>query len=133
MKKVVFSSLVLAAAMAAGGLCWRLWAGRRQNAPAQEPVSRTRFLDPYTRVYQTDDLDEGRRLAAEPGYWPVPQGLIDSLAKWNEWKPRENAPAISGRHYTIPLRRPSTPCAAERKQRHVAERGRRRAAEGKAR
>ena len=26
----------------------------------------------YTRVYQTDDPDEGRRLAAEPGYWPVP-------------------------------------------------------------
>ena len=40
-----------------------------------------RFLDPYTSVYQTDVPDEGRRLALEPGYWPVPQGLVDPLAK----------------------------------------------------
>ena len=40
-----------------------------------------RYLDPYTCVYQTDDAAEGRRLAAEPGYWPVPQGLVDPLAK----------------------------------------------------
>ena len=47
-----------------------------------------RYLDPYTRVYQTDDPDEGRRLAAAPGYWPVPQGLDDPLAAWKKWKPR---------------------------------------------
>ena len=40
-----------------------------------------RFLDPYTSVYQTDDPAEGRRLASEPGLWPVPQGLADPLAK----------------------------------------------------
>ncbi|MBP5285338.1 MAG: hypothetical protein ILO34_04440, partial [Kiritimatiellae bacterium] len=40
-----------------------------------------RFLDPYTSVYQTDDAAEGARLAAEPGYWPVPQGLADPLAE----------------------------------------------------
>lgn len=45
-----------------------------------------RFLDPYTSVYQTDDPSEGRKLAAELGYWPVPQGLVDPLAK--NLKPR---------------------------------------------
>ena len=40
-----------------------------------------RFLDPYTSLYQTDDPVEGQRIAAEPGYWPVPQGLADPLAK----------------------------------------------------
>ena len=40
-----------------------------------------RFLDPYTSVYQTDDPAEGRRLSGEIGYWPVPQGLVDPLAK----------------------------------------------------
>ena len=45
-----------------------------------------RFLDPYTSVYQTDDPAEGRKLAAEIGYWPVPQGLVDPLAK--NLKPR---------------------------------------------
>ena len=72
MKKIVILFFVLSAAMAAGGVCWRLWAGHLHAAPVHEPASRTRFLDPYTRVYQTDDPDEGRRLAAEPGYWPVP-------------------------------------------------------------
>ena len=45
-----------------------------------------RFLDPYTSVYQTDDPAEGRKLAGEIGYWPVPQGLVDPLAK--NLKPR---------------------------------------------
>ena len=45
-----------------------------------------RFLDPYTSVYQTDDPAEGQRLSAEVGYWPVPQGLVDPLAK--DLKPR---------------------------------------------
>ena len=40
-----------------------------------------RFLDPYTSIYQTDDPAEGRSLAAEDGYWQVPQGLADPLAK----------------------------------------------------
>ena len=41
-----------------------------------------RFLDPYTCVYQTDDANEARALAIanDPGYWPVPQGLVDPLA-----------------------------------------------------
>ena len=72
MKKIVILFFVLAAAMAAGVVCWRLWEGHLHAAPVHEPASRTRFLDPYTRVYQTDDPDEGRRLAAEPGYWSVP-------------------------------------------------------------
>jgi len=40
-----------------------------------------RFLDPCTCVYQTDDPREGARLSAEPGYWPVPNGIVDPLAK----------------------------------------------------
>lgn len=47
-----------------------------------------RFLDPYTCAYQTDDPVEGRKLAHEPGYWPVPQGLVDPCAEWGKWKPR---------------------------------------------
>ena len=43
-------------------------------------VSVLRTLDPYTSVYQTDDALEGAQLAQEPGYWPVPQGLVDPLA-----------------------------------------------------
>lgn len=32
----------------------------------------TRFLDPCTCVYQTDDAREGAALAKEPGYWLLP-------------------------------------------------------------
>ena len=39
------------------------------------------FLDPYTSVYQTDDDQEGKALATEAGYWPVPNGLKDPLSK----------------------------------------------------
>ena len=39
------------------------------------------FLDPYTSVHQTDDDKEGKALASEPGYWPVPNGLKDPLSK----------------------------------------------------
>ena len=51
-------------------------------------ASLLRFLDPYTSVYQTDDAAEGAALASEPGYWPVPQGLVDPFAEWGKWKPR---------------------------------------------
>ncbi len=43
--------------------------------------SRKTFLDPYTLLLQTDDDREGRKLASEPGYWPVPNGQKDPLAK----------------------------------------------------
>ena len=43
-------------------------------------ASLMRMLDPYTCVYQTDDMSEGASLAKEPGYWAVPQGLVDPLA-----------------------------------------------------
>ncbi len=45
-----------------------------------------RFLDPFTCAYQTDDDKEGRSFALERGFWPVPQGLVDPLAK--EPRPR---------------------------------------------
>ena len=51
-------------------------------------ASLLRFLDPFTCVYQTDDAAEGATLASEPGYWPVPQGLVDPCAEWGKWKPR---------------------------------------------
>ena len=44
-------------------------------------ASLLRFLDPWTSLYQTDDDAEGARLAADPGYWPVPNGLADPLAE----------------------------------------------------
>ena len=47
-------------------------------------ASLLRYLDPYTCAYQTDDAREAAGLSAEPGYWPVPQGLVDPLAS----KPR---------------------------------------------
>lgn len=51
-------------------------------------ATRLSFLDPQTAVYQTDDDREGRVLSSERGYWPVPQGVKDPLAKWGEFKPR---------------------------------------------
>ena len=51
-------------------------------------ASLLRFLDPFTSVYQTDDAAEGAALASEPGYWPVPQGLVDPCAQWGKWRPR---------------------------------------------
>ncbi|MBO7683877.1 MAG: glycoside hydrolase family 9 protein [Kiritimatiellae bacterium] len=43
-------------------------------------ASMTRFLDPYTSLYQTDDAREGRALASEPGFWPSANGQADPLA-----------------------------------------------------
>ena len=44
-------------------------------------ATRVRYLDPYTQLWQTDDPREGRASAAEPGSWPLPNGLVDPLAK----------------------------------------------------
>ena len=44
-------------------------------------VAMLRFLDPYTSLYQTDDVREGRALASEPGFWPSTNGQVDPLAK----------------------------------------------------
>ena len=49
-------------------------------------ASLLRFLDPFTSVYQTDDLAEGAALASMPGYWAAPNGLVDPLAE--KLKPR---------------------------------------------
>jgi len=49
--------------------------------PVALAASLLRFLDPYTCVWQTDDAREGSRIASEAGYWPVPNGLADPLAK----------------------------------------------------
>ena len=51
-------------------------------------ASLLRFVDPYTSVYQTDDAKEGSALASEPGYWPVPQGLVEPCAEWGKSRPR---------------------------------------------
>ena len=47
-------------------------------APA---ATRVRYLDPYTQLWQTDEASAGRACAAEPGYWPAPNGLVDPLAQ----------------------------------------------------
>ncbi len=51
-----------------------------EEAMSSVPVRKT-FLDPYTVLIQTDDDREGRKMASEPGYWPVPNGQKDPLAK----------------------------------------------------
>ena len=78
MKRIIAFGL-LAVTMGAAAVVWHFWQDIMSAAFVSS--SRTRFLDPYTRVYQTDDPAEGQRLASEPGYWPVPQGLINPLAK----------------------------------------------------
>ena len=88
MKKIVILVFVAALAVGAVVVGRRVWEDRFHEMPLPDPVSRERFLDPYTRVYQTDDPEEGKRLAAEPGYWPVPQGLHDPAAEWKKLKPR---------------------------------------------
>ncbi len=55
----------------------RRFAARRIVAAA----TMVRFLDPHTTLFQTDDPAVGAGLASEPGYWPVPMGLVDPLAQ----------------------------------------------------
>ena len=85
MKKIIIGTLV-AAVIGVGALVgWRL---RPAAFVPSVPVSKVRFLDPYTKVYQTDNPEEGMRLASDPGYFPVPQGLVDPLAEWKKWEAR---------------------------------------------
>ena len=92
MKRVIVSLLVVVLIAGMALVAWSKLTGVnvvdalfKRTPPA---ASRTRFLDPYTKVYQTDDPDEGRQLAQKPGYWPVPQGLVDPCAAWKKWKAR---------------------------------------------
>ena len=69
-----FGVLAMATAIAVGAC--------RPADDGMSPIpSRKTFLDPYTVLFQTDDDREGRKLASEPGYWPVPNGQRDPLAK----------------------------------------------------
>ena len=43
-------------------------------------ASMLRFLDPFTSVYQTDDSKEGAKISSEPGYWAMPNGIVDPLS-----------------------------------------------------
>ena len=85
MKKIIIVTVVVAVAGAGLAVAWRKWA-TSFTPPA--PTSKTRFLDPYTKVYQTDDPKEGKKLASKPGYFPVPQGLVNPLAEWMKWEAR---------------------------------------------
>ncbi len=85
MKKVLACIAVVALVGAGLAVAWSL---RRPSFVPPQSVSRTRFLDPYTCVYQTDDQEEGRRLSSEPGYFPVPQGLVNPCAEWKKWEAR---------------------------------------------
>ena len=69
------SGALAAAVMVALGAC-----RPSDDAMTSIPPRKT-FLDPYTVLIQTDDDGEGRKLASEPGYWPVPNGQKDPLAK----------------------------------------------------
>ena len=73
---LLFCSRVLATVAAvAVGAC-----RPADDGMASMPPRRT-FLDPYTVLIQTDDDREGRSLASEPGYWAIPNGQKDPLAK----------------------------------------------------
>ena len=85
MKKIIFGIFGVAVIGAGISVAWCL---RTAAFATPAPVAQVRFLDPYTRVYQTDDPEEGKSLASEPGYFPVPQGLVDPLAAWKKWKAR---------------------------------------------
>lgn len=85
MKKIIIGTLVAAVIGVGALVVWRL---RNPAFVRPAPVSKVRFLDPYTKVYQTDDPKEGKRLASEPGYFPVAQGLVNPLAEWKKWEAR---------------------------------------------
>lgn len=56
----------------------------------------TRFLDPYTVVYQSDESNSDMKVSvpARTDYWPMPNGLKDPLAK-------NLAPRIIHTHYYV--------------------------------
>ena len=85
MKKIIIGTLVVAVIGVGAFVAWRM---KHPSFVPPDPVSKTRFLDPYTKVYQTDDPKEGKKLASEPGYFPVPQGLVNPLAAWKKWEAR---------------------------------------------
>ena len=85
MKKVIIGTLVTAVIGVGALVAWR---SRAATFVPPASGSKVRFLDPYTKVYQTDDPKEGKRLASEPGYFPVPQGLVNPLAAWKKWEAR---------------------------------------------
>ena len=58
------------------------------SAAVAAAASRTIYLDPYTQAFQTDDPGAAKTLSDEPGYWPVPNGLVDPLADPKHLKPR---------------------------------------------
>ncbi len=66
---------------------------------ATEGASLVRYLDPYTMLRQTDDPAEGREMAAEPGYWPSPNGQIDPLAKTPQARVMHNCYTVSDRPF----------------------------------
>jgi hypothetical protein len=74
------ASIAVAALLAVGCV--------KSASPQNPPVSRTIYLDPYTQVFQTDDPNAAKALSSKPGYWPVPNGLIDPLAEPKQARPR---------------------------------------------
>ena len=68
------------------------------DAGIAQPLLRKTFLDPYTVLLQTDDDREGRKMASEPGYWPIPNGQKDPLAK----KPKARVLHCVYRHSDTP-------------------------------
>ena len=85
MKKIIIGTLVMAVIGVGAFVAWR---SRAATFVPPASGSKVRFLDPYTKVYQTDDSKEGKKLAFEPGYFPVPQGLVNPLAEWKKWEAR---------------------------------------------
>ena len=73
--------LPLGASALAAAVVIVIGACRPTDEGSASSSSRKTFLDPYAVLFQTDDDREGRKLASEPGYWAIPNGQRDPLAK----------------------------------------------------
>ena len=69
MKKVIIGTLVTAVIGVGAFVAWR---------------SRAATFVPPASVAKV----EGKRFASEPGYFPVPQGLVNPCAAWKKWEAR---------------------------------------------
>ena len=77
LRGMAFRAVSAFAALAALTAC-----SRAKGIPRDfKPAERTRFLDPYTKAVQTDDPEAGKKMSSSPGFWPVPCGQMDPLAK----------------------------------------------------
>ncbi len=62
-------------------------------------ASKSRYLDPYTLLRQSDDPAEGVEMSAESGYWPYANGQVDPLAQKTAARIMHNVYEVSDKPY----------------------------------